>query len=85
MPNMGKPLQGQTHADKPKHGQHGYGYQGRPVEVGELSEKETMGFDENPNRQKAGTTGIRTGKGTLKSENLLDVGGRQSPSIETRA
>lgn len=29
MPNMGKPLQGQTHADKPKHGQHGYGYQGR--------------------------------------------------------
>ena len=34
MPNMGKPLQGQTHADKQKHGKHGYGYQGRDGDYG---------------------------------------------------
>lgn len=79
MPNMGKPLQGQTHADKPKHGQHGYGFQGRPVDHGEGSEKETMGFNEDPNRQKAGTTGDRDGKGTRVSEGLKDANSREDP------
>ena len=85
MPNMGKPLQGQTHADKQKHGQHGYGIQGRPVAMGETSEKETMGFNEDPNRQKMGKTGNRVGKGTRKNENLVDLGTKEPKGIETVA
>ena len=82
---MGKPLQGQTHADKQKHGQHGYGIQGRPLGAEPNTAEGIMGFKENPNRQKAGTTGQRVGKGTLKSENLLDVGSREPEGIETVA